>query len=1014
MLTVGIDIGSVSLELVVVGDPEDRDTLEELARAHPDRFLGPFLTADGRPFLCSPYHRIRATPFQAARELLDRWLEVIPKGALRGIRVTGSGARLVGEVLGAAVENEFKAIAEAVGRCHPEVRTVFEMGGESSKYLRIKPEGDRVNILDYETNGDCAAGTGSFMDQQAARLEYNIEEVGDVVLATDKAATIAGRCSVFAKTDMIHAQQRGYTPPEVLKGLCEAVARNFKGAIVKGKEVVPPVAFIGGVAANKGVVWAMREAFGLEDKDFVVPEAYAWMGALGAALIEARGSSRKVELERFRTYKVEYEFPTAEPLSLENVVLLRDVVRPYKLPESGKVEAYLGIDIGSVSTNFALITPEGELIYQIYTRTRGRPVEVVTEGLREIEEKVGDRVEIRGVGTTGSGRELIGELVGADTVNDEITAHKTGATFIAEKFLGEEVDTIFEIGGQDSKFISIQSGVVVDFTMNEACAAGTGSFLEEQAEKLGISIVGEFAEKALSSKSPIRLGERCTVFMERDLVSYLQRGAKVEDLVAGLAYSVVHNYLNRVVRGRYIGDHIFFQGGTAYNDAVAAAFSKVLGKRIVVPPYNGVVGAIGMALLAKEKVERTGIKTRFRGYRLDQVNYQVREFTCRGCSNRCEIKEFIIEGERTYWGDKCSERYRKRAKVERQPVLPDLMALRRELLLGGYEEGKGGRRGSVGIPRSMYTYDRFPFWRAFFEELGFSVVLSDETNREIIEKGIEAAVAEPCFPIKVAHGHILNLVDKGVDYIFQPNVINEETDHPEFQSHLCVWGQTLPFVAARSPQIAPHRRKLLSPTLHFREGKERVREELRAFGRALGLSKKEVDRAVEAAYEAQERFRRDLLRAGEEALGTLREKDELGIVLVGRPYNINDRGINMDLPGKLRKYYGVDIVPMDMLPLWGVDVRDVNDNMFWNYGRKILQAAKVVARHPNLHIIYISNFKCGPDSYVKHFVKEASGDRPFLSLQFDEHSNDAGILTRCEAYLDSKGFLRWWVRKRVA
>ncbi|MGB9596462.1 MAG: acyl-CoA dehydratase activase, partial [Candidatus Poribacteria bacterium] len=365
--------------------------------------------------------------------------------------------------------------------------------------------------------------------------------------------------------DMIHAQQKGIQRPEILKGLCDAVVRNFKGTIVKNRELHPKVIFIGGVSANKGIVQAMQSLFELSDDEFFVPEYYAWMSAIGAGLLADKEKNPK-SITKDNIKKLgEYvdasvmDFPTMQPLNTEKVVALRDRIKPYSF--EGKtlpIDAYLGIDVGSVSTNLVVIDENGDLIMEIYVPTESRPIEVVNENLKVIEKEVGDKIRIKGVGTTGSGRELIGVLVGADTINDEITAHKTGATHVADKLTGRRPDTIFEIGGQDSKFISIKDDVVVDFTMNEACAAGTGSFLEEQAEKLGIQIKGEFAKLALSSKKPIRLGERCTVFMEKDLNPYLQRGAKVEDLVAGLAYSIATNYLNRVVRGRYIGNCIFF------------------------------------------------------------------------------------------------------------------------------------------------------------------------------------------------------------------------------------------------------------------------------------------------------------------------------------------------------------------------------------------------------------------------------------------------------------------------
>ena len=698
---------------------------------------------------------------------------------------------------------------------------------------------------------------------------------------------------------------------------------------------------------------------------------------------------------------------TARPLSLENVLLLRDRVRPPQLPAPGAAEeAYLGIDIGSVSTNLVVLDADGDVLHEIYVRTDGRPIEVVREGLRTIARTLGDRIRVCGVGTTGSGRELIGELVGADTITDEITAHTAGASHVARTLLGESVDTIFEIGGQDAKFIALEDGVVVDFAMNEACAAGTGSFLEEQAERLGVSIKEEFSRLAFRSRSPVRLGERCTVFMEQDVNAWQQRGAAREDLVAGLAYSVALNYLHRVVRGRRIGRAIYFQGGTAYNDAVAAAFAGILGTRIIVPPHNGVIGAIGMALLAQEKVRGTGRPTTFRGFDLEAIRYSLREFVCRACSNLCDMQEFTVEGVKTYWGDKCSDKFRKRTRTEREPVIPDLMALRRERLLEGYG-GPAGSGPRVGIPRAMFFHDRFPFWRAFLEALGCAVVLSDETNRKIAQDGIDLTVAEPCYPIRVAHGHVKDLVDKGVEWILLPNVMNAEPTPDTTESQMCPWAQTLPYVVKSVPRLAEIRKRILTPTVHFRLGEEHVAHDLVPLGRTLGARRAHTLRAAAAGFAAQRRFQSALEQLGRRALAALAEGAQPGVVLAGRPYNIHDRAVNLDVPGKLRDYYGINVIPLDCLPLGDVDIRDVNDNMYWHSGRRILAAAKLAGRTANLHLIHITNFKCGPDSYIKHFLGTAC-NRPVLSLQFDGHGNDAGFLTRCEAYLDSQGMLRWW------
>jgi len=1043
---VGIDIGAVSATAaLLIGDSD----VELADRQGGLRLWGDSADGTGRIYL-SNYRRTRGKPLAAATELLEQIIAAVGAERVKGVFLTGSGSQLAARVLAATVVNEFKAIASGLAAMNVEAACVFEMGGEASKYLRLSRNDDgSYGIVDYATNGDCAAGTGSFIDQQASRLQFPVEDVGEICLSAERAAQIAGRCSVFAKSDMIHAQQKGYTPAEVLRGLCNAVARNFRTAVVRSHPVIPAVAFIGGVAANAAVVGAMREIFELGDGDLFVPDAFSHVPAVGAAVLASTAGgaadlSRMAEL-RAASDTAGGAFPQSGPLRMDRVVLLRDQVEPYEAPYGQeKIDAYLGIDVGSVSTNLAVTDEEGNVIAEIYTTTQGRPIEVVAESLAKIQQQWGSRLNICGVGTTGSGRELIGQLVGADTVNDEITAHKTGAMFVGRKMLSGKIpDTIFEIGGQDSKYISLDRGVVVDFTMNDACAAGTGSFLEERCEELGISIKGEFAELALASNAPIRLGERCTVFMERDVNSYLQRGADKADVVAGLAYSVVQNYINRVVRGRKIGDCIFFQGGTAYNDSVAAAFASVLDKEIIVPPHNGVIGAIGAALLARDKMTAIGHqgqaasrrsnplegvyvptdaeknpppalgRSRFRGYDLSKVHYTLREFTCKGCSNACQIQEFTVEGEKTYWGDKCSDRYRKAVKADQKPVIEDLLSLRTKLLLDDSSLGPA-RPGAatVGIPLTMFAMDLLPFWRAVLVGCGFRTVLSDPTNNKIIKAGLNTVVAEPCFPIIAAHGHVVNLAERGVDYILLPNIVSLETRWFETEAHLCPWHQTLPFVCRRAPGLAAVGEKFLIPTVHFRQGRKAVCKELTRFFRQMGVRARTVSDAVRAGFEAQDAFRNRLLEAGRRAMADLDRAGATGIVLVGRPYNVHDAGMNLSVGRKLRDYYGVNCIPFDFLDAGDVDIRDVNENMYWELGRRVIAAAKIVARHPNLHIIYVTNFKCGPDSFVKHFIRSASG-KPFLSLQFDGHSNDAGMMTRCEAYLDSKGILRPWRKERL-
>ncbi|MFA5424610.1 MAG: acyl-CoA dehydratase activase-related protein, partial [Phycisphaerae bacterium] len=560
---------------------------------------------------------------------------------------------------------------------------------------------------------------------------------------------------------------------------------------------------------------------------------------------------------------------------------------------------------------------------------------------------------------------------------------------------------------------SLENGVVVDFEMNHACAAGTGSFLEEQAQRLGINIKDQFANLAFESKLPIKLGERCTVFMESDLLSFQQQGAQTPDLVAGLSYSIVANYLDRVVGRRKIGDNICFQGGTAFNKAVWSAFEKVTGKPIMVPDHHEVTGALGAASIAAEHMKKLAQQTgqmpasTFRGFEnLVNVEYTVESFTCEHCANTCEIKKVQLPGsEPLYYGSRC-DRYNLKKKTLTDSGFGAFKFRRRKLLeCAGIPQKKSeakDKKITIAIPRALIFHQQLPLFSRFFDALGFEVVLSNPTDKKIIRQGVEEVTAQTCFPIKVAYGHVAELVNSQPDYIFIPSVVSTKAEYPNNKhNHFCPYVQTFAYQVRTGFADKLGKTKILTLPMRFGEGEKLIIKSFIALGKSLGVSASRSRSAYAEALAAQTEFETTLRQKGEEILSKITPVQKL-FVLVSRPYNGCDAGVNLQLTKKLAEH-GVDIIPLDMLNLSDAPLSDENlhNQVYWNYGQKILRAAEVIKNDPRLFAIYLSNFSCGPDSFLLTFFKDLMGDKPCLQLELDEHSADAGVITRIEAFLES-------------
>jgi len=943
----------------------------------------------------------RGKPLDVFTELLQTEVRRFVGNVHICLAVTGIGQDLLAGMAEVHMVNEVMATARAVAHLFPGIRTLVDMGGQFSKWILLTGSGPNPHeVRDFATNGLCAAGTGAFLERQAGRLQISVEKLGEMASMAPKGCTIAGRCTVFAKSDMIHLQQKGTPTEEIAYGLCLALVRTFMTTVMHGRTMTLPILLVGGGAANPGLVRAFRDLLGSDDS-VIVPENPMCLGALGAAQILRAEQAKAISVEAL------VEFLMSRPatnISKEKATL-EPLVAPGRNgdpclnedpePTHSTTQAFLGIDVGSVSTNLVLLNTEAELIQGIYLATRGEPLAALNEGLGRIQERYSDRLEILGVGVTGSGRYLASQVLCADVVRNEITAQLTSTAYYFPN-----VDTVFEIGGQDSKYIDAKEGRLLDFEMNKVCSAGTGSFLEEQAQRLGIDIHEEFTKQALSSASPCDLGTRCTVFMDSELVNALQQGASMGDLCAGLAYSVARNYLDKVVAGRPIGRTIVFQGGTASNGAVVAAFRKILGRNVHIHPYNRLSGAIGAALLAARRMACTPYKTNFAGFEACKMA-TVSSFECRRCENRCEVNRITVSGRTAHFGDVCErytekDLYRSEAieKTKTQRPFPELFALREDLLQKTNTTASSAEndRMMVGIPRASLALEFLPFWMSLISELGFAPVVSARADPAKLAQMGRGVPAEVCLPLKAAAACVASLIgEQQVPYVFVPSLLECLPRKDGGQTHTCLYAQQFPDMLRFE-----YKDKLIHAQFAFGEKPWDDLEGTRSLAKAFNKPLHKVLFAMENARKVYEQFVQAREKLGREALQASFDR---AIIVLGKPYNTHDPGLNLFLARHLERL-GLPAIPWDCLPLSQVALSERWDTLPWHYSREQLRALELIRSDDRLFPVLLSNYGCGPDAFTIKHLEEMLCDRPRLFLEFDEHRGEAGLVTRLEAFAD--------------
>ncbi len=976
-LRLGIDVGAIAVHVALIDD--QGRTLARRSR---------------------PHHGELLPTVRGIIEDLPRASEI---GAAR---LVGSQAEPVGKALGLEPGDTVDATLQAVRSVVPGVRQIIDAGGSSLSLIRLKADG---SFAGYQANTLCAAGTGSFLDEQAERLGFQQEELASLP-TVDCPPDIAARCAVFAKSDLIHRQQEGHSKEACWSGLCHGLSRTMVMTLFKGRTPEPPLAIVGGVALNPEVIRALSKEMEIE---IAVPDHPDTVTALGAAMAaeplggplnldllsergsEAEGAARRpaliLEKTRYPSFEVEEEWLDEHGTE----------VRISAWPGDGRLVGTLGIDIGSTSTKAALVDSSGTVMLDLYRRTAGDPIgatRLLLAALRTIAAEKGATLEITGMGTTGSGRKLVGAVFSADAVVNEISTHVAGAMHT-----DPSIDTIFEIGGQDAKYVHTVDGRLHEANMNYVCAAGTGSFVEELSRKLGFEL-HSLGDQLLGVEPPIT-SDRCTVFMEQDARHLLRRGFEPREVMGAVVYSVVQNYLTKVVGHRPRSEEkVFFQGATARNKALVAAFENLLGIEVVVSPYAHVMGAWGVALITAQRLRERNQATSFPGLHMADRAVRLENDVCTLCANRCHVTHAHVEGldEVPSWGYLCG-RDPDEEKVKANThfrAFDQRKKLYRQA--GAVKLPKGAPQ--VHMPRALLAWSYAPFWRRFLGELGHRLVLSRPTNPDIARGASDWVGADYCFPVKLAHGHLRKILEDADAHarVLVPFMISAEKNDKTLGSWFCPYNLGLPAMleAAAKLRGAAMNGRLLKPTVDLRWDPTMAAKRLHAdLADRLGGSRADYERAWKAAMATMNHLDADMAEYGQTLLDEVEATGKPAVVIMGRPYNVYDAGANLALPEKLSQL-GIDVIPMDMLPLEGERLDETFENMFWNFGRRILEAAQLVARTPWMYGVGFTNFSCGPDAFIWTYAEKIMGRKPMLVLELDEHGADAGYLTRLEAFAD--------------
>lgn len=963
--SVGIDIGSTTIKYVL---KKDGEVIDKKYERH--------------------FSRVR----EKCAEIIEEILKVT-KDEPVFTAISGSAGLGIAEELGIPFVQEVYATAETVKALDPDTSCVIELGGEDAKIIFF--EGG----TDERMNGSCAGGTGAFIDQMATLLDVSVDELDRLSMDYQRIYPIASRCGVFAKTDIQPLLNQGARKEDIARSIYQAVVNQTIAGLAQGRKIKNKVLFLGGpLYYCKGLGECFKNTLNLTDETGVFPEYGRFAVALGAAFYaekSAKCENLKNLAQKIKNMRTKTDMNVLPPLfandeEYEEFISRHkkaDVLRKNIADFSGK--AYLGIDCGSTTTKLALISDKKELLYSFYSSNKGNPIEIVKDELAKIYELCGDRITIAGSAVTGYGEELIKNAFSVDYGVVETIAHYTAA-----KFFRPNVDFILDIGGQDIKCFKIRNGAIDSIMLNEACSSGCGSFLETFAKSMGQKIE-DFAKKGLKGDKPVNLGSRCTVFMNSSVKQSQKEGATVENISAGLSISVVKNAIYKVIRAASadeLGENIVVQGGTFYNDAVLRAFEKELGKNVIRPEIAGLMGAFGAALFSMKTEKSTLISKE----ELKSFTHTSKATVCKGCTNRCYLTvNTFANGKRYISGNRCEKGAGKSASEE---VLPNLQEFKRTYLTTLPETH--GTRGKIGLPLALGMYELLPLWHTVFAELGFDVKVSAMSKRSTYEKGQFSIPSDTaCYPAKIMHGHIKELIDDGCGIIFYP-CLSYNVDEKAGDNHF-----NCPVVAYYSELLSGNMEELktvkfLYPYLNINKKSELAKELCLYLNRELGggFTQKEVKKAVSAGFAEYDKYMTAVRKKGEEAVKFAEDNGKRVMILAGRPYHIDEEiGHGID---KLANSLGFVVVTEDSI-CHLAEKETVGVLNQWTYHARLYRAARYATEHKNTELVQLVSFGCGVDAITTDEVRAILEPRGkfYTQLKIDEITNLGAVKIRLRSLL---------------